>query len=118
MKNNPAEARVWFALYRASPFTYWALEDFLVYVDTVLRVVLTRFIISQSSLVVILELAKHLHVRIKKQTTAASLRLEQNRILSVILEIYGEGLRRKSRIIPSTLAAMAEVFILIPKKSL
>jgi hypothetical protein len=89
----------------------------LVYIDTILRVVLTRFIISRSSLIRILELAKHLHLRIKKQTTAASLRLEQNRIISVILEIYGEGLRRKSRIIPSTLAAMAEVFILISKKS-
>jgi len=85
----------------------------LVYVDTVLRAVLTRFVISQSSLVRILELAKHLHLRIKKQTTAANLRLEQNRIISVILEIYGEGLRRKSRVIPSTLAAMAEVFLLI-----
>lgn len=90
----------------------------MVYVDTVLRAVLTRFIISQSSLVRILELAKHLHLRIKKQATTASLRLEQNRIISVILEIYGEGLRRKSRIIPSTLAAMAEVLLLISKKSL
>jgi hypothetical protein len=94
------------------------MEDFLVYVDTVLRAVLTRLIISQSSLVHILELAKHLHLRIKKQATAASLRLEQNRIMSVILEIYGEGLRRKSRINPSTLAAMAEVFLLISKKLL
>lgn len=92
----------------------------MVYVDNVLRAVLTRFIISQSSLVRILELAKHLHLRIKKQTTAASARLEQNRIMLVILEVYGEGLRRKSRIIPSTLAAMAEVilFPLISKESL
>jgi len=90
----------------------------LVYVDNVLRAVLTRFIISQPSLVPILELAKHLHLRIKKQTTAASVRLEQNRIILAILEIYGEGLRRKSRIIPSTLAAMAEVFVITSKKSL
>lgn len=92
-------------------FTYPTLEDFLVHVDTILRAVLTRFIISQSSLVRILEEAKHLHLRIKKKTTAASLRLEQNRIISVVLEIYGEGLRRKSRIVPSTLAAIAEVFL-------
>ena len=85
----------------------------MVYFETVLRAVLTRFIISQSSLVRILEEAKHLHLRIKKQTKTASLRLEQNRIISVVLEIYGEGLRRKSRIVPSTLAAMAEVFLLI-----
>jgi hypothetical protein len=39
----------------------------------------------------------------------ASLRLEQNRIISTILETYSEGLRRKIRIFPSTLAAMAEV---------
>lgn len=90
----------------------------MVSVDTILRAVLTRFIISQTSLVCILELAKHLHLRIKKQTTAASLRLEQNRVITVILEIYGEGLRRKSKIIPSTLAAMAEVFLLISKKLL
>jgi hypothetical protein len=90
----------------------------LVFVDTILRTVLTRFIVSQTSLVRILELAKHLHLRIKKQPTAASLRLEQNRVITVILEIYGEGLRRKSRIIPSTLAAMAEVIPLISKKSL
>ncbi|KAF8478567.1 hypothetical protein DFH94DRAFT_633058 [Russula ochroleuca] len=96
MKNNPTEAR-----------------DFLGFVDVILRVVLTRFIISQSSLVRILDVAKHLHVRIKKQSATASLRLEQNRIISVVLEIYGEGLRRKSRIVPSTLAAMAEVFLLI-----
>ena len=107
------EARVWFTSHHVSPFTYSALEDFLVYVDTILRAVLTRFIVSQSSLVRILEVAKHLHLRIKKQAKEASLRLEQNRIMSVILEIYGEGLRRKSRIIPSTLAAMAEVFLLI-----
>lgn len=81
----------------------------MVYVDNIFRVVLTKFIISQSSLVRILEVAKHLHLRIKKQTTTANLRLEQNRIISVVLEIYGEGLRRKSRIVPSTLAAMAEV---------
>jgi len=87
----------------------------LVYADTVLRVVLTRFTISQSSLVRILEVARHLHLRIKKQTTTASLRLEQNRIISVVLEIYGEGLRRKNRIVPSTLAAMAEVYLLISK---
>jgi hypothetical protein len=89
----------------------------LVYVDTILRAVLTRFIISQTSLVCILELAKHLHLRIKKQTTEASVRLEQNRVITVVLEIYGEGLRRKSRVIPSTLAAMAEVFPSISKKS-
>ena len=89
----------------------------MVYVDTILRATLTRFVISQSSLVRILEVAKHLHLRIKKQTTTASLRLEQNRIASVILETYGEGLRRKSRIIPSTLGAMAEVFLFISKKS-
>ena len=90
----------------------------MVHVDTILRAVLTRFVISQSSLVRVLELAKHVHLRIKKQTTAANLRLEQNRIISVILEIYGEGLRRKSRVIPSTLAAMAEVSLFISKKSL
>jgi hypothetical protein len=95
------------------PFAYSTLKDFLGFVDVILRVVLTRFIISQSSLVRILDVAKHLHVRIKKQSATASLRLEQNRIISVVLEIYGEGLRRKSRIVPSTLAAMAEVFLLI-----
>lgn len=89
----------------------------MVYVDTILRAVLTRFIVSQSSLVRILEVAKHLHLRIKKQAMEASLRLEQNRIMSVILEIYGEGLRRKSRIIPSTLAAVAEVFLLTFKEN-
>jgi hypothetical protein len=83
----------------------------LVYADTVLRAVLARFTVSQLSLVRILEVAKHLHLRIKKQTTTASLRLEQNRIISVVLEIYGDGLRRKSRIVPSTLAAIAEVFL-------
>lgn len=57
-----------------------------------------------------LEVAKHFHLRIKKQNTPADLRLEQNRIISTVLEIYGEGLRRKSRILPSTLAAIAEVF--------
>jgi len=95
--------------------TYWAPKDFFVYVDTILRGVLTRFTISQSSLVRILEVAKHLHLRIKKQTTTASLRLEQNRIITVVLEIYGEALRRKSRVVPSTLAAMAEVFLLVPE---
>jgi hypothetical protein len=70
---------------------------------------LIRFIISQQSLVRILEVAKQLHVRIKKQTMAADFKLEQNRIVSTILESYGDGLRRKSRILPSTLAAMAEV---------
>lgn len=83
-------------------------RDFLVYADTILRAVLVRFIISQPTLVRVLEVAKHLHVRIKKQTTSTDLRLEQNRIMSTILESYGEGLRRKSRISPSTLAAMAE----------
>jgi hypothetical protein len=86
-----------------------ASQDFLVYADTILRAVLIRFIISQQSLVRILEAAKHLHVRIKKQTTSTDFRLEQNRIMSTILESYGEGLRRKNRIVPSTLAAMAEV---------
>jgi len=57
----------------------------------------------------ILEVAKHLHVRIKKQTAPTDFKLEQNRIVFTILEYYGEGLRRKSRISPSTLAAMAEV---------
>ena len=92
-----------------SPLTHQALKDFLVYVETILRAVLIRFVISQSSLVRILEVAKRLHLRIKKQTMPASLRLEQNRIISVILETYSEGLRRKNRIYPSTLAAMAEV---------
>lgn len=86
-----------------------ASQDFLVYADTTLRAVLIRFIVSQQSLVRILEVAKHLHVRIKKQTTPTDFRLEQNRIVSTILESYGEGLRRKSRIAPSTLAALAEV---------
>lgn len=111
VKNNPTETRVWFASCRVSRLLT-RLKGFLGYVDTILRAVLTRFIISQSSLVRILEEAKHLHLRIKKQTTSASLRLEQNRIISVILEIYGDGLRRKSRIVPSTLAAMAEVFFI------
>lgn len=84
-------------------------QDFLVYADTILRAVLIRFTISQQSLVRILEVAKHLHVRIKKQTIPTDFRLEQNKIISTILESYGEGLRRKSRILPPTLAAMAEV---------
>ena len=88
-------------------------QDFLVYVDTILRAVLIKFVISQQSLVRILEVAKQLHVRIKKQTMPTKMptdfRLEQNRIVSTILELYGEGLRRKSRILPSTLAALAEV---------
>jgi hypothetical protein len=91
IENNPTQTR-----------------DFLVYVDTILRAVLIRFIISQQSLVRILEVAKQLHVRIKKQTMAADFKLEQNRTVSTILESYGDGLRRKSRILPSTLAAMAE----------
>lgn len=86
-----------------------ASQDFLVYVDTILRAVLIRFIISQQSLVRILEVAKQLHVRIKKQTMPTDFRLEQNRIVTTILESYGEGLRRKNRILPSTLAALAEV---------
>ncbi|KAH9180668.1 hypothetical protein EDB89DRAFT_1920409 [Lactarius sanguifluus] len=91
IENNPAQTR-----------------DFLVYADTILRAVLIRFIINQPSLVRILEVAKHLHVRIRKQTAPTDFRLEHNRIMSTILESYGEGLRRKSRISPSTLAAMAE----------
>ncbi|KAI0302159.1 hypothetical protein BC826DRAFT_987563 [Russula brevipes] len=91
MENNPTQTR-----------------DFLVYVETILRAVFIRSIISRSSLVRILEVAKHLHIRIKKQTTPANLRFEQNRIIFVVLESYGEGLRRKSRIFPPTLAAMAE----------
>jgi hypothetical protein len=90
--------------------TYQVLKDFLIHVETMLRTVLVKFIISQSSLVRILEVAKHLHLRIKKQSTPASLRLDQNRIIAVVLEIYSEALRRKSRIFPSTLAAMAEVY--------
>lgn len=90
-----------------------ASQDFLVHVDTILRAVLIKFIISQQSLVRILEVAKQLHVRIKKQTMPTKMptdfRLEQNRIVSAILELYGEGLRRKSRVLPSTLAALAEV---------
>ncbi|KAH9001155.1 hypothetical protein EDB92DRAFT_2050849 [Lactarius akahatsu] len=91
IENNPTQTR-----------------DFLVYADTILRAVLIRFIINQPSLVRILEVAKHLHVRIRKQTAPTDFRLEHNRIMSTILESYGEGLRRKSRISPSTLAAMAE----------
>ncbi|KAH9050659.1 hypothetical protein EDB84DRAFT_1666282 [Lactarius hengduanensis] len=91
IENNPAQTR-----------------DFLVYADTILRAVLIRFIINQPSLVRILEVAKHLHVRIRKQTAPTDFRLEHNRIMSTILESYGEGLRRKSRISPLTLAAMAE----------
>lgn len=90
------------------------MKDFLVYVDTVLRAVLIRYAISQPSLVRILEVAKRLHLRIKKQSIPANLRLEQNRIISVVLESYGEGLRRKSRVLPSTLAAISEVVPLIP----
>ncbi|KAH9079531.1 hypothetical protein EDB83DRAFT_2343143 [Lactarius deliciosus] len=91
IENNPAQTR-----------------DFLVYADTILRAVLIRFIINQPCLVRILEVAKHLHVRIRKQTAPTDFRLEHNRIMSTILESYGEGLRRKSRISPLTLAAMAE----------
>lgn len=91
IENNPTQTR-----------------EFLVYADTILRAVLIRFIINQPSLVRILEVAKHLHVRIRKQTAPTDFKLEHNRIMSTILESYGEGLRRKSRISPSTLAAMAE----------
>ncbi|KAI9446343.1 hypothetical protein H4582DRAFT_1905062 [Lactarius indigo] len=91
IENNPTQTR-----------------DFLVYTDTILRAVLIRFITNQPSLVRILEVAKHLHVRIRKQTAPTDFRLEHNRIMSTILETYGEGLRRKSRISPSTLAAIAE----------
>ncbi|KAH9966782.1 hypothetical protein BC827DRAFT_1153126 [Russula dissimulans] len=97
-ENNPTQAR-----------------DFLVYVDATLRLLLSKFIISQASLVGMLQVAKRLHLRIKKQTTPANLRLEQNRIMSVVLETCGEGLRRKTRIFPSTLAAMTEVFPLNSK---
>jgi hypothetical protein len=72
-------------------------------------VLLPRFIINPPSLVRILEVAKRLHVRIKKQNTPIDLRLGQNRIITTILEISSEGLRRKIRIFPSTLAAIAEV---------
>jgi len=108
-ENNPTQARVWFTSSHF-PFIYRTLQDFLVYVDTILRLILSRLIVGQSSLVSMLQVAKRLHPRIKKQTTPANLRLEQNRIMSVVLETYGEGLRRKARIFPSTLAAIAEVF--------
>lgn len=101
------------SLREAFPIYSEAPQDFLVYADTILRAVLIRFIISQQSLVRILEVAKHLHVRIKKQTLPTDFKLEQNRIVSTILESCGEGLRRKSRILPSTLAAMAEVSLRI-----
>ncbi|KAI0306458.1 hypothetical protein B0F90DRAFT_1808156 [Multifurca ochricompacta] len=86
-------------------------REFLVYIDTILRAVLIRFIVSRQSLVRILEVAKQHHLRIQKHTTSADLRLDQNRIMSTILEICGEGLRRKNRIFPSTLAVMAETSI-------
>ncbi|KAI9509630.1 hypothetical protein F5148DRAFT_1367050 [Russula earlei] len=98
VENNPTQAR-----------------DFLASVDTILRLVLSRFIISQSSLVRMLEVAKRLHLRIKKQTAPGNPRLEQNRIMSLVLEIFSEVLRRKSRIFPSTLGAMAEVISLNTK---
>jgi len=110
MENNPTQTRVWSQPHVVFPTHSEVSQDFLVCADTILRAVLIRFIISQPSLVRMLEVAKHLHVRIKKQIGPTDFRLEQNRIMSTILESYGEGLRRKSRISPSTLAAMAEVF--------
>ncbi|KAI0273752.1 hypothetical protein BC834DRAFT_227074 [Gloeopeniophorella convolvens] len=86
-------------------------RDFLVHVDTILRAVLIRFHISQASFVRLLDIGKGFHLRLKKQVTSVDRRLEQNRIISTILEIIGDALRRKSRVFPSTLTAMIEAII-------
>ncbi|KAI0062284.1 hypothetical protein BV25DRAFT_1804358 [Artomyces pyxidatus] len=86
-------------------------RDLFVYLETTLRAVLARFHVSRESLTRVLQVTGDLYRKTKRQDATVAGKLALNNVTSAFLEIYSEGLRRKARIFPSTLAAMTEALL-------
>jgi len=70
------------------------------YIENALRIALTRGIVTSSCLI---QLLKATQARIKDDSTPLG------KVGSVMVEILGDGLRLKARVLPSTLDAIIQV---------
>ncbi|GLB34930.1 putative response to drug [Lyophyllum shimeji] len=79
-------------------------RDMLSYLDTVMRVLLTRSNVNTDSLSRLLQVTNvpHRKTQLNESVPVA------NTILLLLLEVLGDGLRLKARVLPSTLKAMIE----------
>jgi hypothetical protein len=79
------------------------------YTETVVRSALVRFHVSRYSLSRIIDVTSSLYRKTRTQNDSSMSQIQSNNISSAILEILVDGLRLKTRILPSTLTSILEV---------
>jgi hypothetical protein len=87
--------------------TFVVIQDFLPYVETLLRIAVTKAGVDAASLSRILHISGSLFRRIEPREQA----FLSNHILVTFLQTVSEALTGKLRIAPSTLAASAQVYL-------
>lgn len=87
------------------------MQDLLAYLDTVLRVALTRFNVTAEALSRILHVTATIFRKASSGTQG-----QPNTVSPAVFEVIRDGLRKEGRITPSTVASTMEVNI-IPEKS-
>ena len=109
IQNNKGQSRVHNISspinFNCSPDT----QELLVYTETVLRVTLNRFHVTSASLLRLLHAVSTPSKKSQGENPASAVPVQLNNITSAICEILADGLRMKTRVLPSTLAAILEV---------
>ncbi|EMD38403.1 hypothetical protein CERSUDRAFT_113558 [Gelatoporia subvermispora B] len=80
-------------------------RELLTFMETLLRASLIRFHVTSVALIRMIQVTSRLF---RQRVSATPAALAANPILFAILEILSEGLRGKTRVLPSTLAALLE----------
>ncbi|KAG6909693.1 hypothetical protein DXG01_015894 [Tephrocybe rancida] len=79
-------------------------RELLPYVDTILRVLLNRLSVDTEGLTRLLHVTNTLH----RKTMANDVPITNN-VITLLFEVLGDGMRLKTRVLPSTLSCMLEV---------
>lgn len=79
------------------------------YVETVLRVALTRFNVGSQCLSRVLHVTATLFRKSQPRVDLTSSHVQPNSISLAVFEILANGLRKEGRVTPSTIASMIEV---------
>ncbi|KAF8077923.1 hypothetical protein FPV67DRAFT_1403007 [Lyophyllum atratum] len=79
-------------------------RDMLSYIDTVMRVLLTRLNVNTDSLSRLLQVTNALHRKTQGDESVPI----ANTVLLLLFEVLGDGLRSKARVLPSTLKSMLD----------
>ena len=84
-----------------------AFQDLLPYVDTILRVALTRFNVTSEALSRILHVTSTIF-----RKTGSGTHGQTNTVAPVVFEVLRDGLRKEGRITAATVASTMEVHTL------